>query len=60
MLSIIIPVRNESDSLDTIMDHYSKNLNNLDFEVLIINDFSKDNTLEKARNCASLRNYQYL
>ena len=56
MLSIIIPVRNESDSLDTIIDHYSKNLNNLDFEVLIINDFSKDNTLEKARNLLSLHN----
>ena len=49
MLSIIIPVRNESDSLEAIMDHYSKNLNNVDYEVLIINDFSKDNTLEKAR-----------
>mgnify|MGYP001489340614 CR=1 FL=1 len=24
MLTIIIPVRNESDSLETIMDHYSK------------------------------------
>ena len=45
MLTIIIPVRNESDSLETIMDHYSKNLKNIDYEVLIINDFSKDNTL---------------
>ena len=50
MLTIIIPVRNESDNLETIMDHYSKNLNNIDYEVLIINDFSKDNTLEKARD----------
>ena len=58
MLSIIIPVRNESDSLDTIMDHYSKNLNNLDFEVLIINDFSKDNTLEKARNLFKNKNFK--
>ena len=58
MLSIIIPVRNESDSLDTIMDHYSKNLNNLDYEVLIINDFSKDNTLEKARNLFKNKNFK--
>ena len=58
MLSIIIPVKNESDSLDTIMNHYSKNLNNLDFEVLIINDFSKDNTLEKARNLFKNKNFK--
>jgi len=50
MLSIIIPVRNESDNLEAIMDYYSKNLNSLDYEILVINDFSKDNTLEKARN----------
>ena len=60
MLSIIIPVRNESDSLDTIMDHYSKNLNNLDYEVLIINDFSKDNTLEKANNLFKGKNFKIL
>ena len=50
MLSIIIPVRNESDSLENLMEYYSKNLNELDYEVLIINDFSKDDTLEKARD----------
>ena len=60
MLSIIIPVRNESDSLDTIMDHYSKNLNNFDYEVLIINDFSKDNTLEKARDLFKSKNFKIL
>jgi len=60
MLSIIIPVRNESDSLDTIMEHYSKNLNNLDYEVLIINDFSNDNTLEKANNLFKNKNFKIL
>ena len=60
MLSIIIPVRNESDSLNAIMDHYSKNLNSLDYEVLIINDFSKDNTLEKARNLFKSKNFKIL
>ena len=60
MLSIIIPVRNESDSLNTIMDHYSKNLNSLDYEVLIINDFSEDNTLEKARNLFKSKNFKIL
>ena len=60
MLSIIIPVRNESDNLDTIINHYSKNLKNLDYEVLIINDFSKDNTLEKARDLFKSKNFKIL
>ena len=60
MLSIIIPVRNESDSLDSIMEHYSKNLSNIDYEVLIVNDFSKDDTLEKARNLFKNKNFKVL
>ncbi len=58
MLSIIIPVRNESDSLEAIIDYYSKSLSNLDYEVLIINDFSKDNTLEKARTLFKSKNFK--
>ena len=58
MLSIIIPVRNESDNLEAIMDYYLKNLNSLDYEVLIINDFSKDNTLEKARTLFKSKNFK--
>ena len=58
MLSIIIPVRNESDSLEAIMDYYSKNLSSLDYEVLIINDFSKDNTLEKAKKLFKSKNFK--
>ena len=60
MLSIIIPVRDESDSLEAIMDYYSKNLNSLDYEILVINDFSKDNTLEKARNLFKNKNFRVL
>ena len=60
MLSIIIPVRNESDSLESIMDYYSKNLSDLDYEVLIINDFSKDDTLKKARNLFKNKNFKVL
>jgi len=60
MLSVIIPVRNESDNLEYIMSHYSKSLSGLDYEVLIINDFSKDNTLEKARNLFKSKNFKVL
>ena len=49
MLSIIVPVRNESDSLKDIFEYFSKNLENTNYEVLIINDFSVDNTLTNAK-----------
>ncbi len=58
MLSIIIPVRNESDNLENIMEYYSKNLIKFDYEVLIINDYSKDGTLEKARNLFKNKNFK--
>ena len=56
MLSILIPVRNESDSLSDIIQYYSKNLINLNYEVLIINDFSNDDTLDKATKLFSENN----
>ncbi len=49
MLSIIVPVRNESDNLKDILDYFTKNLFNINYEVLIINDFSTDNTLKDAK-----------
>jgi dolichol-phosphate mannosyltransferase len=48
MLSIIIPARNEADNLEDILKYFGNNLLKVDFEVLIINDFSDDNTLTKA------------
>ena len=45
MLSIIVPVRNESNNLKSVFDYFSDNLKNLEYEVLIINDFSEDETL---------------
>tara|TARA_Y100001958_G_C21240175_1_gene567660 strand:- start:2945 stop:3658 length:714 start_codon:yes stop_codon:yes gene_type:complete len=48
MLSIIVPVRNETDSLEDIFNYFTKNLLEKDYEVLIINDFSEDDTLIKA------------
>ncbi len=53
MLSIIVPVRNESDSLKDIFEYFSKNLENTNYEVLIINDFSQDNTLSNAKSLFS-------
>jgi dolichol-phosphate mannosyltransferase len=50
MLSIIVPTRNESDNIDSIYNYFSKNLESLNYEVLIINDFSQDSTLEQAHS----------
>ena len=49
MLSILVPVRNESDALKDIIEHFSKKLININHEVLIINDFSEDDTLKKQK-----------
>ena len=49
MLSIIVPVRNESDNLKSLFDYFSKNIKNLNYEVLIINDYSEDDTLNKTK-----------
>ena len=48
MLSIIIPARNESDNIQDIIDYFEKGLSNTSYEVLLINDFSEDDTLEKS------------
>ena len=48
MLSIIVPVRNESENLKEIFHYFFKNLKDLKFEVLIVNDFSEDDTFLKA------------
>ena len=53
MLSILIPVRNESDNLDEIHNSFSKELSEINYEVLLINDFSEDDTLNKAQKLFS-------
>ena len=61
MLSIIIPVRNESDSLNDILEYYSNNLLDFTHEILIVNDFSQDDTLKKATTLFSQnKNYRVL
>ena len=49
MLSIIIPARNESDNLKDILDYFTKNLNDIEYEVVLINDFSNDDTFERLK-----------
>ena len=56
MLSIIIPARNEADNLNDILNYFEENLSKVDFEVLLINDFSDDETLTKAKKLFDSKN----
>ena len=50
MISIIIPARNETDNLEDILEYFSKGMKGIEYEVLLINDFSADDTFEKAKS----------
>ena len=58
MLSIIVPVRNESENLDEVYNYFTQNLQKVDYEVLIINDFSEDDTFEKAQKLSE-KNHKF-
>ena len=55
MLSILIPLRDEFDNLDNIVDKFDQNLQNINYEVILINDFSSDKTFEKAKSICSTK-----
>ena len=56
MLSIIIPARNEADNLEDILNYFKEKLKSVEFELLLINDFSNDDTLTKAKFIFSSNN----
>ena len=43
-VSIIIPIRNEEFLLKKIIEQLENKLKNLEYEIVLINDFSTDNT----------------
>ena len=42
MLTIIVPVRNEANIINDVFEYFNINLKAIDYEVLVINDFSED------------------
>ena len=56
MLTIIVPVRNEIDNIKGIINYFLNNLADLNFEVLIINDFSTDNTFNRVKELIKEKN----
>lgn len=53
MLSIIIPARNEQFNIEKIENQFCEELFDFNYEILIINDFSTDETLFKAEEIAN-------
>ena len=45
LLSIIIPCRDEADSILETVNFIINELNDIPHELILVNDFSKDNTL---------------
>ncbi len=52
MISILIPLRNEYENLDEIERIFKDNFNQIEYEVILVNDYSTDNTLDKAKEIA--------
>ncbi len=51
LISVIIPVRNEGENIENLLqDLNSQDLSTSEFEVLIVDDHSEDNTREIVRN----------
>lgn len=48
-LSIIIPCRDEENSIVNTVNYFQNYLKKIKFEIIIINDFSSDSTLKKLR-----------
>ena len=56
MLSIIIPARNESNNLEDILKYFTESMGKIEYEVILINDFSDDDTLKRAEEI--FKNYK--
>ena len=52
MLSIIVPLRNESSNLQDLRDYLIIEMKNLNCEIILINDFSDDDTYEIGKKIA--------
>ena len=60
LISIIIPVYNEEESIEELYSELLKNLKNYDFEIIFINDGSFDNSLNIIKNIIKRSDNVYL
>ena len=59
-LSIIIPCYNEEGNIIKLNEKITKELNELDYELIYINDGSKDKTLDKIKEISIQDNIKYI
>lgn len=50
ILSVVIPAYNESKTIDLVVEKLLKNLSSINFEIVIVDDFSKDETARISQN----------
>ena len=61
MLTILIPVRDEIENLNNIVQKFNENLTSIHHEVIFVNDYSSDATFEEAKKICKLnKNYKVL
>ena len=53
-LSIIIPCHNEEEIIEETVNHLNRSLKNINFEIILINDFSYDKTWIKFKNLSKI------
>jgi len=55
LVSIVIPCYNSSESIEELVDELMviEKKNNYNFEIILVNDCSKDNTIEKIKNLSN-------
>lgn len=56
LLSILIPVRNEQENVHIISNEIENKIENKNYEIVFINDFSEDNTLNELSNLSKSNN----
>ena len=56
LLSILIPVRNEQENVHIISNEIENKIENKNYEIVFINDFSEDNTLNELSNISKSNN----
>jgi len=56
LLSILIPVRNEEENVHIISNEIEKKIENENYEIVFINDFSEDNTLSELSSLSKSNN----
>ncbi len=54
MLTILIPVRDEIENLNNIVQKFNENLTSINYEVIFVNDFSSDSTLEEVKKICNI------